>query len=109
MLRAGPEPWGLPPGDGELCDRPGSDRVSCLLREVRRQIDHCSLPRPVALPLGLFRGSHCSRDVEGLRRRSDDLQAFEGQVPVCVAVTFDKSVNTQRDLFEQWLQSCFLD
>lgn len=56
MLRAGPEPWGLPPGDGELCDRLGSDRVSCLLREVRRQIDHCSLPRPVALPLGLFRG-----------------------------------------------------
>lgn len=54
-------------------------------------------------------GVTASGAVEGLRQLNDDRQALEGQAPVCVAVTFDKSVNTQRDLFEQWLQSCFLD
>lgn len=107
MLRAGPEPWGLPPGTVSCADRPGSGRVSCLLREVRRQITAPHRGRWLFL-WACSGGVTIPGGVEGLRQLSDDRQAFEGQAPVCVAVTFDKSV-TLRDLLERWLQSCFLD
>lgn len=73
---------------------------SYLLRDSRRQVILLTVASGYPLGLrtsGLILGIPASRGVEGLQQLNDDGQALEVPAPVHVALSLDKSADTQRE------------